>query len=310
MTEKRIRLIMFLQATWTVLVLGLGLWWATLLLKQAETIEILAVKSGSTDSTLITKSLGVRRMLFWESGTYFVLIIVVSIVLLWLYARERSRAKGLQAFFASVTHELKTPLTSIRLQAESLQDEAPQSKLLKRLLTDTTRLETQVERTLELARVEGGGSYFSQPLELRSFIQHTLKPWQDHHSEEISFEMNLPERIEVLADTVGLSVILRNIIENSIRHSGGEKIKIQITAGVSENIASLKISDSGKGFQGDIKNLGKLFQKSASSLGAGVGLYLVKNLTERMKSKIEFYNENGFVVVLHFPLAKNKEATS
>ena len=91
-------------------------------------------------------------------------------VLFWLYWRDAKRTRSLQAFFASLTHELRTPLTSIRLQAESISDglaDHPEQKdFLQRLLEDSQRLELQVERVLELARVEGGGPIFTQAIQI------------------------------------------------------------------------------------------------------------------------------------------------
>ena len=97
-----------------------------------------------------------QHMLHWESTTFFVLAVVSSAFLFWLYWLDMRRARSIQAFFASVTHELRTPLTSIRLQAESIAEQCDESQrqLVARLLEDTTRLEGQVERTLELARLE------------------------------------------------------------------------------------------------------------------------------------------------------------
>src|SRR5690606_29195371 len=94
-------------------------------------------------------------------------------------ARDRKRTRSIQAFFASLTHELKTPLTSIRLQAESIadptNDDAFKRQLVERLLADTSRLEAQVERSLELARLEGGGPVFVQGYELKNLIERGLR---------------------------------------------------------------------------------------------------------------------------------------
>ena len=97
-----------------------------------------------------------------------VLLTGLSIALVWLYLRDQRRTNSLRAFFASVTHELRTPLTSIRLQAESLADAGNASPLVERLLEDTSRLEGQVEKTLELARIEGGGELDLQPLPIHA----------------------------------------------------------------------------------------------------------------------------------------------
>ena len=74
----------------------------------------------------------------------------------------------MQAFFASVTHELRTPLTSIRLQAEAIAEGEQRAELARRLLEDSHRLESQIDKTLELARIEGGGPLSEQAMPLHA----------------------------------------------------------------------------------------------------------------------------------------------
>ena len=76
----------------------------------------------------------------------------------------------MQAFFASVTHELRTPLTSMRLQAEAIAEGEQRAELARRLLEDSHRLESQIDKTLELARIEGGGPLREQSIPLQAWV--------------------------------------------------------------------------------------------------------------------------------------------
>lgn len=251
-----------------------------------------------------------HTMLLGESITYFALLFATTGLLFWFYLRDAKRARSLQAFFASLTHELRTPLTSIRLQAESISESLPaqadQKELVQRLMEDSQRLEQQVERILELARVEGGGKIFTQPIAVHPWLDRIVREWKAHQgaSEEIRVKLDLPdtEGVQILADQVAIQVIFKNLLENSVRHSKRSPLEIQIQSQQRGDGLCLVFRDNGHGFHGKSKDLGKLFEKGAGSQGAGVGLYLVRTLMERMGGSARFGTGNsGFEVDLLFP---------
>jgi len=108
--------------------------------------------------------------------------------------------------------------------------------------------------------------------------------------------VEVPEGVQVRADPGALQVILRNLIENSLRHSGRDPVEIRV--GASPAVGGrvvLVVGDNGEGFHGDITTLGSLFGRGGRSTGAGVGLYLVRVLTDRMGGRVEFLNASrGF----------------
>jgi signal transduction histidine kinase len=275
---------------WLVMVCLLGAWWDRLLLRQAGKIAELEGKLGLSVDITQGQWHRTQNMLYWESLTFFGLLLACTGFLFWLYWRDMKRAKGIQAFFASVTHELRTPLTSIRLQAESIAEslmgEVSQGNLVRRLLEDTIRLEAQVERTLELARVEGGGPVYNQPLQIKPWLDRFLKTWTADYRDRVELKLGVDD-VLIEADPTAMQVIFKNLLENSVRHSKRGGI-------------SLLLKDDGQGFQGDQKNLGKLFHKAPSSQGTGVGLYLVKILMKRMGGWVQFNFNSGFEVSFGF----------
>jgi len=309
---------------WLLLVLGIGIWWQRLLLSQAAKIaelehQLLGQSHASNEVLART-----QNMLFWESTTFLVLVAAVSVFLMVLHLREQLRARSLEAFFASVTHELRTPLTSIRLQAESIVDSLAgvtpeQGVLADRLMEDLVRLETQVERVLELARVEGGGSVYLQPLELEAWLERTVQILSSSYGERVEFQWVKSPTHElddhehaVLADASSLQIVLRNLVENAVRHSGLRKVKVFFSISHADaGELLLQVWDNGKGIRsedvGSVQKLGKLFQKGKFSQGAGVGLYLVKALMERMRGGAEFcvHEGGGFETRLRLKEAGN-----
>jgi signal transduction histidine kinase len=257
----------------------------------------------------------IHRMVYEESSVFFVLLLGSGAVLFWIYLRDISRTRSLQAFFAGVTHEMRTPLTSIRLQTESIQESLDSKNdsrsgiLLSRLMQDTLRLEAQVERTLELARVEGGGALYTQPISVSAWLSREIQSWQDAYGARIRIEANLESTrgISIDADPSALQVIIRNMMENSIRHSRKEKVAVAIDAKAEGSQVILSFKDDGEGYSGRVQDLGALFHKGAQSQGAGVGLYLISVLMRRMGGEARFSSEQGFCAKLSFPRGAHGE---
>ncbi len=303
--DKRLQLLLVAQLSWLAIVCVLGAWWGRVVLNQAEVIARLEKGMGIATPIAHGHWARVHRMVFGESITFFSLLLVSTAFLFWIYWQDLVRSRGVQAFFASVTHELRTPLTSIRLQAESIADGIPESsperKLVKRLLEDALRLESQVSRTLELARVEGGGVVFTQPLQIKPWVERLVQSWKEHYAGRAEFKAQA-EDLTIDADPAALQIILDNLLQNSLRHSKREKVSIHLSAARNGNAdpVALVFQDDGVGFPGDPGKLGKIFSKGPSSHGAGVGLYLVKALMSQMGGQVSFSSSKGFEARLSF----------
>ena len=335
MSNRRFLKLAIALSTWFLTICLLGIWWGRLALTQARRIAELETSLGLASSTAESHWHRTQRMLYWESGTFLVLLLASTLGLLWLYWRDARRSKGLQAFFASVTHELRTPLSSIRLQAESIADSLGNSEklraensphplhlqnstvdsrqnLIRRLLEDTIRLEAQVERTLELARVEGGGPVYTQPLLIKPWLDRFLASWTADYHSRVELKSDI-EDVLIQADPTAMQIIFKNLLENSVKHSKKDQVKIDISVNHRPDGGVLvSLRDDGQGYLGDARALGKIFQKGAYSPGTGVGLYLVQVLMKRMGGWIHFSpganradtdvrNWPGFAVSLWLP---------
>lgn len=314
-SKRQIKLMVGAHCLWLGTVCLLGSWWGRVILKQAEQITDLERRLGVTSNVAQTYFYRTQRMLYWESVSFFALLLGCSALLIGLYWRDVRRVRSVHAFFASVTHELRTPLTSIRLQAESLAEALTEgrppvasSNLVERLLEDTQRLEGQVERALELARIEGGGPVYAQPLRIKPWVDRFLSTWGSDYRDKLECQTQV-EDLLIEADPVALQVIFKNLLENSMKHSLSKKPRIQIsTLKTQDQGILLSVKDNGNGYEGDLKQLGTLFQKGSSSHGTGVGLYLAKALMKKMGGRIRFQNQSGqagerdgFEATLWFP---------
>jgi signal transduction histidine kinase len=242
---------------------------------------------------------------------FLALLLSVSALLAWFYLREARRARGMQAFFAAVTHELRTPLTSIRLQAEAIAEGDQRAELARRLLEDSNRLESQIDKTLELARIEGGGPLAEQSVPLSSWLPRTLAQLTSQYGGRLALALDIPEGLPpVQVDAAALQMILRNLVENSVRHAGREPVSVTVSARATDGGVLLDVGDDGSGARAPANELGRLFGRGSGSEGTGVGLYLVRALTQRMGGRAEFRTAPGQGFHAELRLVASVEAVS
>jgi signal transduction histidine kinase len=309
---RRARLIAMLATLWIVLVMVLGAGWVVLVINQAHQISELQALTGSTDSAVAAQWASTRRRVTGESAVFLLLLLAVSALLAWLYWRESRRARAMQAFFAAVTHELRTPLTSMRLQAEAIAEGDQRAELARRLLEDSSRLESQIDKTLELARIEGGGRLAEQSVPLRAWIERTLTGIAAAHGEHVELRVHLDDSLPpILADAAAVQMILRNLVENSVRHSRLERVQVRLTARTLGDQVLVEYHDNGAGTAVPARELGRIFDRGTASQGTGVGLYLVRALMQRMGGYAKFYSApgEGFRAELCFAASREEAAT-
>jgi signal transduction histidine kinase len=225
---------------------------------------------------------------------------MLSISLLILYLKDQNKSKSLHAFFGTLTHELKTPLASIKLQSEVIYETLFEkndqyiNNLLIRLIEDTSKLEIQMDKILQLSRIERGGNLNLVPVNIIPFIKNIAKSWSSYFLTEISCT---EENLNILADEFAIELIIKNLFENTRIHTQSKTIKIDISK--TEKIITIKYQDEGK-FDGKFTDLGTLFYKHNSSKGSGIGLYLINQLMLKMKGSLTITkNSNSTNEIIH-----------
>jgi signal transduction histidine kinase len=288
------KILMTLSLLWLIVLLSLGGWWIYLMNHFDSLLSTL-------DHAKVTK------MLFWEGSTFIILLTLICISLIIFYFRDHMKTKALQDFFASLTHELKTPLASIKLQGEVIGElietkNDPQLKiLLTRLTEDTIKLETQMDKILQLSRIERGGELNLTSVKLCPFIKNIHKFW----SRDFELEVNCNHAAcTIMADEFALELIFKNLFENTKNHSKSKSVKIEIQ--YSESECKLSYSDGGM-FTGNQKQLATLFYKHQSSKGSGIGLYLIKILTLKMNGSFSILNDPNLIFKFIFSPSIEKE---
>jgi signal transduction histidine kinase len=303
--RRRARQILVIGALWLVSIVSLVGWWTSVVLNQAARIVELEVARGVPRPTVELAWLHTRRMLTGESAAFIFLVLGATSVLAWLYWRDTLRTRSLNGFFASITHELRTPLASLRLQAESLAEGASGAQggeLPRRLLEDLTRLEDQVERMLELARVEGGGAVLDECVPLGPALLRLRDRVREAHAGKVDLAVPLAgSEALVRGDRVAIDMILRNLVDNALRHGGRPVVTVVMDVKESQGTVTLRCLDNGIGYA-DPARLGTLFVRGPRSPGAGIGLYLIRALMTQMggSASYETRSGEGFAAYLTF----------
>jgi signal transduction histidine kinase len=293
-----------LTLLWVLLLLGLGSWWIYLVFKLHTTLSNLQLPElGSQERFL--------NMMKWEGSFFFIFLVLLGASLLWMYIRDMKKTQAMQIFFSSLTHELKTPLASRRLQVEVLRDlieDKSQSSeqildLIKRLVEDTSKLESELEKSLQLSRVEQEGTLTLIPISLERYLRRYSQKLSGQLDVELFIE---PSAKDILADELALNVIFRNLFENTLRHNHESK-KVLISVLKKGQFIKLIYDDYGVKFIGPVEKMGNLFYKFNSTKGSGIGLYLIKNLMLKMNGFFEIQNDDRLKFWLTF---KEAEAAS
>ena len=295
--RKRSRVAIALVAIWVVFTVTLAGWWLVFGLRQLDLIKRLTV-AGAPDLHRY------YQMLMWEGGILIASLIGGGLALFYYARREQKRHAQVEEFFAAFTHDAKTALASLRLQAESLKEDFANSEanpLLDRLLGDTLRLQLQLENSLFLVNLPRG-IFFLQPIKLSDRIAALRLHWPN-------VKITLTGDAEVMADARALESVLTNLVQNAVTHGHAT----EVSANVQRRGGRVRVTvvDNGRGFQGDLSQLGRLFVRHARSSGSGVGLYIVRRLARAMNGTIKFCSgeESGFVAELELPEALGTHAS-
>lgn len=285
-----------LTLLWVIMLLGLGSWWLYLVFKLHNTLSELNIPELGSQSRFL-------NMMKWEGSFFFIFLVLLGGSLLIMYYRDMKKSKAMQGFFSSLSHELKTPLASMRLQAEVIKDLIEDeshshdqlANLTKRLIEDTHKLESELEKSLQLSRIEQDARMTLVPVSLERFLKR-----QEKLQTPLKVDLEISEDAkEILADELSLNMIFRNLFENTLRHNK-EASRVLIKARKSGQFVEILYDDFGKKFAGDLSHLGDLFYKYNSSKGSGIGLYLIKNLMRKMHGHFEILNDDRLKFCLSF----------
>ena len=243
-----------------------------------------------------------RQVALLIFGVIFFLVIIAGVVLNTIFlVREIRRNEQHDSFINAVTHELKTPIASIRLYLETLQtrevDEARRKDFYRIMLEDSDRLLHTVEQVLRASRTgHGKRQIHSSIIDLGNMARDCveLARTRTHLGEEALRFHSLLEDDEhalVRGDADELRAALSNLIDNAIKYSDKE---IQVTVevlSVTPQIVAVRVRDRGIGIPRDqLKQIFKRFYRvqlrmASKVKGTGLGLFIVRSVVSKHGGK-------------------------
>src|SRR2546425_1890496 len=274
MERRRNWIVIALVGLWVAFTVTLAAWWLIFGLRQLDLIN----QSNLEGAVQLHRH---YQMLLWEGGILIASLIGGGLALFYYARREQKRHAQVEEFFAAFTHDAKTALASLRLQAESLREDfagAEPSPLLDRLLSDTLRLQLQLENSLFLVNLPRG-QFFMQPIRLSDRVEALRLHWPNVVITQTGDGV-------VMADARALESVLTNLVQNAVIHGHATQVDVNVRRNAGR--LNVTVIDNGRGFQGDLSQLGELFVRHARSSGSGVGLYIVLRLVTEMNCTIQF----------------------
>ncbi|HEY3399155.1 MAG TPA: HAMP domain-containing sensor histidine kinase [Geothrix sp.] len=208
-----------------------------------------------------------------------------------------------QKFISNVSHELKTPVTAIRIAAENLQEEAlPDLAQVgaQSILRSVDRLAMLLGDLSELSRIESGALHLDPVrLDLAAFVSSVVKDQQAKLAEagvRLAVDVDAPDGAALLADPLRLSQVLENLLSNAIKFSppGG---RVRLGIHLSEQGQLWEVVDQGPGIpEGEQGRIFERFYRSQvakAKPGTGLGLAIVKHLCRLMGGEVTVESRAG-----------------
>src|SRR5581483_966805 len=265
-----------------------------------------------------------RRIALDVLGVFLFAILIAGVVLNTVFlVREIRRNERQDSFLNAVTHELKTPIASIRLYLDTLQrhpiDEPQRQRFYATMRSDTDRLLGTVEQVLKAGEL-GHRERVQQRsrIELKAIVAECISiTLTRHHLPVEAIEMDdVPGNVKlfVFANPEDLRTAVLNLLDNAVKYSPqGVQVRCRLMI-EHYTWAVLTITDRGLGIQArDLRRIFKRFYRAAANdrvkiKGTGLGLFLVRTIVRQHGGDVRALSEGpgkGSTMILKLPLAIN-----
>ena len=273
-------------------------------------------KVGSDKGQIISNG----ELLFLIGGIMFLLLGGGLISIYRLTQSQLDLAQKRQDFISAVSHELKTPLTTIKMRAEILQssynkmDDAKRMRSFDQIASESDRLTRLIQNVLDLSKLDGNRWVANIRKDrpkavLDDFVTMYTKNIEDHgFSLTVSCDTDI-DKVQLMMDRDAVMQILTNLVDNSLKFSRNADYKMIIIELKTEgDHVYLAVRDYGPGIPPS--EMKKVFQEfyrvenemTRTTKGTGIGLSMVKKLCTLSNMRIEIENANpGLRTKIHFP---------
>ncbi len=263
-----------------------------------------------------------KSFYFWTILTIIIILIFGVFLIMRTIVHEMDVLKLKSELVSSVSHEFKTPITSIkalteRLLDEKVKDPARMKEYYSVILWDADNLGRLVSNFLDSTMIEEGKKQYDfEETDIKQWMTQTVTNFRNKCPQKgIEFNSRFSADIPPIAiDKNAMEQAINNLLDNAIKFSSG-KIEVEIIVEKDENNLFLKVSDNGIGIHKE--DLNKIFEKfyrgknapRHTSTGTGLGLTLVRQIIEAHGGKISVDSKvgSGSTFTLILPLKNNIE---
>ena len=257
----------------------------------------------------------ISSLRFWYLLTFaLIIILLVYVYSIYTIIQQKKFSELQRDFINNMTHEFKTPLSSILLASEALAKQNAVKENLKlqtytSIITDQgNKLNHHIEKILNIAKNDASGlSLKLQRIVLLPFITEIAETVRQKN-ENVSIQLDIDGNISVIADEFHFANIIYNILDNSMKYCETKPV-ISISSHTEQKGLSLKFKDNGMGIPA--KNIPHIFDKfyrvntpkSEEITGFGLGLFYVKKVVRQHNWKISVENnsDKGITTTLFIP---------
>jgi signal transduction histidine kinase len=222
---------------------------------------------------------------------------------------------------AGISHDLRTPLTSIKSYVKGLQDGVAQTPEKQRDYLDivyrkSDDMENLLNRLFLFSKLETGNMPFNfRPVSIQKYIVTLLDSLESDFGKNaaaLTFNGDVPT-LKARLDTEQMTRAITNILGNSVKHNPGRRVNITVALGERDGRISLRVQDDGVGVSD--KQLARLFDsfyrgdesRNNSSEGSGLGLAIAKNIVAAHGGSIFAESHDGLAIVIELPIETEME---
>lgn len=262
--------------------------------------------------------LNLREVVLMVLGIVFFALIITGIILNTIFlVREIRRNEQHDAFINAVTHELKTPIASIKLYLETLKsrDVTPEKRreFYDVMLADSNRLLNTVEQVLKAGGAKEKVRHTTAEVDLGKLLKDCVAiiRTQRNLDDPVIRFTDSAEPVTVIGDPTELSTAFINLLENAVKYSGDDpRISVRVKRAALNRRVEVFIKDNGAGIPaGDLKQIFKRFYRVADSAsdtrGTGLGLFIVKSIIERHGGRVSAQSRGpgmGSTFIVQLPI--------
>ena len=254
-------------------------------------------------------------MILGEGADFLVLMIIGIIKLKKTIQNEMEVNQQQKNFLLSVTHELKSPLASIKLYLQTLErrnlPEEKKAQIISNALLDTDRLDSLIEKILTATSIDDGKfEIHKEQNNLSEFVNGIINQKKNGLAKNHHLNSSIDNNISFSFDTLAMHSIVSNLIENAVKYSPKESI-IDIALKQDNDFILFSVKDEGKGVPDEQKKsiFNRFYrgedEETRQTKGTGLGLYLVKNLVLQHQGNIQVLNNSPKGSLFEIKFSKN-----